>query len=70
MPAPSPDLTVSRILSSQDHEGWDFATGKFVDLFEVRASLIQQRLHAVRCKMQHQQLGTLLTANYAIVQDE
>ena len=65
----SPDLTVSRILSSQNNEGWDFATGKFVDLFE---SGILDPAKVTRCALQNaaSAAGTLLTANYAIVQDE
>ena len=63
----SPDLTVSRILSSQDHEGWDFSTGNFVDLFE---SGILDPAKVTRCALQNaaSAAGTLLTANYAIVQ--
>ena len=65
----SPDLTVSRILSSQNNEGWDFSTGKFVDLFE---SGILDPAKVTRCALQNaaSAAGTLLTANYAIVQDE
>jgi chaperonin GroEL len=65
----SPDLTVSRILSSQNHEGWDFSTGKFVDLFD---SGILDPAKVTRCALQNaaSAAGTLLTANYAIVQDE
>ena len=65
----SPDLTVSRILSSEDHEGWNFATGDFVDLFE---SGILDPAKVTRCALQNaaSAAGTLLTANYAIVQDD
>ena len=65
----SPDLTVSRILSSQNNEGWDFATGKFVDLFE---SGILDPAKVTRCALQNaaSAAGTVITANYAIVQDE
>jgi chaperonin GroEL len=65
----SPDLTVSRILSSEDHEGWDFSTGNFVDLFEAG---ILDPAKVTRCALQNaaSAAGTLLTANYAIVQDQ
>ncbi len=56
-----------RILSSEDHEGWDFSTGNFVDLFE---SGILDPAKVTRCALQNaaSAAGTLLTANYAIVQ--
>jgi chaperonin GroEL len=65
----SPDLTVSRILSSEEHEGWDFSTGNFVDLFEIG---ILDPTKVTRCALQNaaSAAGTLLTANYAIVQDQ
>ena len=65
----SPDLTVSRILGSKDHEGWDFSTGNFVDLFETG---ILDPAKVTRCALQNaaSAAGTLLTANYAIVQGE
>ncbi len=65
----SPDLTVSRILSSEDHEGWDFSTGNFVDLFE---SGILDPAKVTRCALQNaaSAAGTLLTANYSMVQDK
>jgi chaperonin GroEL len=63
----SPDLTVSRILSSEPSEGWDFSTGEFVDLFE---SGILDPAKVARCALQNaaSAAGTLITANYAIVQ--
>ena len=63
----SPDLTVARLLSSQDNEGWDFSTGEFVDLFE---SGILDPAKVARCALQNavSAAGTLITANYAIVQ--
>ena len=65
----SPDLTVDRILNSKDSEGWDFSTGEFVDLFE---SGILDPAKVTRCALQNaaSAAGTLLTANYAIVQDQ
>ena len=65
----SPDLTVNRILNSKDSEGWDFSTGEFVDLFE---SGILDPAKVTRCALQNaaSAAGTLLTANYAIVQDQ
>ena len=65
----SPDLTVNRVLGSQDHEGWDFSTGNFVDLFEMG---ILDPTKVTRCALQNaaSAAGTLLTANYAIVQDD
>ena len=62
----SPDLTVSRILSSEDHEGWDFSTGNFVDLFEAG---ILDPAKVTRCALQNavSAASTLLTMNYAIV---
>jgi chaperonin GroEL len=65
----SPDLTVSRILDAEDSQGWDFSTGEFVDLFE---SGILDPAKVTRCALQNaaSAAGTLLTANYAIVQDQ
>ena len=65
----SPDLTVNRILESEDNEGWNFSTGEFVDLFE---SGILDPTKVVRCALQNaaSAAGTLITANYAIVQDQ
>jgi chaperonin GroEL len=65
----SPDLTVSRILDAEDSQGWDFSTGNFVDLFE---SGILDPAKVTRCALQNaaSAAGTLLTANYAIVQDQ
>ena len=64
----SADLTVNRILNSDDNEGWNFSTGEFVDLFE---SGILDPAKVTRCAIQNaaSAAGTLLTANYAIVQD-
>ncbi len=64
----SADLTVNRILNSQDNEGWNFSTGEFVDLFECG---ILDPAKVTRCAIQNaaSAAGTLLTANYAIVQD-
>ena len=65
----SPDLSVSRILDAEDHEGWNFSTGEFVDLFD---SGILDPAKVTRCALQNaaSAAGTLLTANYAIVQDQ
>tara|TARA_R100001079_G_C4441650_1_gene149188 strand:+ start:105 stop:1676 length:1572 start_codon:yes stop_codon:yes gene_type:complete len=65
----SADLSVNRILSAEDHEGWNFSTGEFVDLFE---SGILDPAKVTRCALQNaaSAAGTLLTANYAIVQDQ
>tara|TARA_R100000008_G_scaffold4333_2_gene2787 strand:- start:3056 stop:4627 length:1572 start_codon:yes stop_codon:yes gene_type:complete len=63
----SPDLTVSRILLSEQNEGWDFSTGEFVDLFETG---ILDPAKVARCALQNaaSAAGTLITANYAIVE--
>jgi len=65
----SADLSVNRILSAEDHEGWNFSTGEFVDLFD---SGILDPAKVTRCALQNaaSAAGTLLTANYAIVQDQ
>ena len=64
----SPDLSVARITSSEDNEGWDFSTGDFVNLFETG---ILDPAKVTRCALQNaaSAAGTLLTANYAIVQE-
>jgi chaperonin GroEL len=56
-------------LDAEDSHGWDFSTGEFVDLFE---SGILDPAKVTRCALQNaaSAAGTLLTANYAIVQDQ
>ncbi len=63
----SPDLAVTRVLSADSTEGWNFSTGEFVDLFE---SGILDPAKVTRCALQNaaSAAGTLITANYAIVQ--
>jgi len=63
----SSDLVVSRVNDSDINEGWDFATGQFVDLLEAG---ILDPTKVTRCALQNASsaASTLITANYAIVQ--
>jgi chaperonin GroEL len=63
----SADLTVTQVLSSEGSQGWDFSTGEFVDLID---SGILDPAKVVRCSLQNaaSAAGTLITANYAIIQ--
>jgi chaperonin GroEL len=63
----SADLTVTQVLSSDGSQGYNFSTGEFVDLID---SGILDPAKVVRCSLQNaaSAAGTLITANYAIIQ--
>ena len=63
----SPDLIVSRVANEEDNWGYDFTTRELEDMLEVG---IIDPAKVARCALQNaaSAAGTLITANYAIVE--
>ena len=63
----SSDLAISKVSTAETNEGWNFATGEFVDL--LKAGILDPT-KVTRCALQNaaSAASTLITANYAIVQ--
>jgi len=65
----SPDLILAKLESCEENEGYDFRSGKIVNMFEKG---IIDPTKVARCALQNatSAAGTLLTTNYAIVEVE
>ena len=65
----SPDLIVSRVSKEENNWGYDFATRELEDMIEVG---IIDPTKVTRCALQNaaSAAGTLITANYAIVESQ
>jgi chaperonin GroEL len=65
----SPDLILAKLESCDENEGYDFRSGKIVNMFEKG---IIDPTKVARCALQNatSAAGTLLTTNYAIVEIE
>lgn len=65
----SPDLILQKLENCEDGHGYDFHTGKIVDMFEKG---IIDPAKVTRCALENatSAAGTLLTTNYAIIETE
>ena len=65
----SPDLIVNTVESSEPNFGWNFATGELVDML---ATGIIDPVKVTRVALQNavSASSTLLTTNYAIIQED
>ena len=65
----SPDLIVSRVSIEDNNWGYDFTTRELEDMIEVG---IIDPTKVARCALQNaaSAAGTLITANYAIVESQ
>ena len=63
----SPDLILSKVLAADDELGWDFSTGKLVNMLD--AGIIDP-VKVIRTALQNaaSAASTLLTTNYAIIE--
>ena len=65
----SPDLILSEVLKSDSDHGWDFANSELVNLFE--AGIIDpSKVTKVALQNAVSAASTLITTNYAIIQDD
>ena len=65
----SPDLIISRVSREDDNWGYDFTTREIEDMIEIG---IIDPAKVTRCALQNaaSAAGTLITANYAIVESQ
>jgi chaperonin GroEL len=63
----SPDVIVEKIKRSRGNKGWDFASGRIIDMF---AEGVVDPLKVTRCALQNaaSAASTLITTNHAIVE--
>jgi chaperonin GroEL len=65
----SPDLILSDVLKSETDHGWNFANGEMVNLFETGV-IDPAKVTKVALQNAVSAASTLITTNYAIVQDD
>ena len=65
----SPDIVLENVRKAKGNNGWDFTTGKIVDM--VQKGVIDP-VKVTRCALQNAAsvAGALITSGYAIVEDE
>ena len=65
----SPDVVLETVRKAKDNSGWDFTTGKIVDMIEQG---VVDPAKVTRCALQNAAsvAGALITSGYAIVEEE
>ena len=63
----SPDLVLSKVLAADEELGWDFSTGKLVNMLEAG---VVDPVKVTRTALQNaaSAASSLLTTNYAIIE--